>query len=395
MNSSTSHVNAPSGASLSLGGLTKSYGGTPVLKGIDLEVAQGEFITFLGPSGSGKTTTLNLIAGFLTADSGSILMDDQPLGGLPPHKRNIGMVFQNYALFPHMDVFANVAYPLVQRKIPRTDRKRLVQQALDRVELGGLGARYPRELSGGQQQRVAIARALVFNPRVVLMDEPLGALDKKLREALQLEIKKIHRELGLTFVYVTHDQEEALVLSDRIAVFDAGAIEQIGSAPDLYERPASGSVARFIGSSNCFPGRLTVRGSGKTVTSGRFEFAGACPTDMSDGDAASLVVRPERITIQPEGVQHDAGREVLTGLLEEIVYLGATQKHIVSLDSSDRAIASGAVRQDLRIGDRVSVSWAFTDALIVPEGRPPAPTPAVATADALEPRTRRLAGFHS
>ena len=245
---------APHGASITMRGLTKRYGPVTAVDAIDLDARPGEFLTLLGPSGSGKTTTLNMIAGFVDVTEGELRMDEREMTNLPPYKRNIGMVFQHYALFPHMTVEENIEYPLRQRSIAKAERHTMVAQALETVGLGDLGRRRPKELSGGQQQRVALARALVYSPRVLLMDEPLGALDKKLRDSLQLEIKRIHAELGTTFVYVTHDQDEALVLCDRIAVFNDGRIEQIGTPTELYEYPDSLFVAQFLGESSLFHG---------------------------------------------------------------------------------------------------------------------------------------------
>ncbi|TIT77597.1 MAG: ATP-binding cassette domain-containing protein, partial [Mesorhizobium sp.] len=230
------------GAAIDLESVTKAYGAFKALDGVSLRIEPGEFMTLLGPSGSGKTTTLNVIAGFTDVSSGKLLVGGNSVVGVPAHKRNIGVVFQHYALFPHMTVGRNVAYPLTLRGVGQDERKARVAKALDMVKMGDFAHRYPSELSGGQQQRVALARAIVFDP-------PLGALDKKLREWLQLEIKRIHRELGTTFVYVTHDQEEALVLSDRIAVFNRGRIEQVGTGRQLYDEPATLFVGRFIGDS--------------------------------------------------------------------------------------------------------------------------------------------------
>ncbi|TIW31177.1 MAG: ATP-binding cassette domain-containing protein, partial [Mesorhizobium sp.] len=230
---------ASKGAAIDLESISKAYGGFKALDGVSLRIEPGEFMTLLGPSGSGKTTTLNVIAGFTDVTSGKLLVGDKSVVGVPAHKRNIGVVFQHYALFPHMTVGRNVAYPLTLRGVGQDERKARVTRALDMVKMGDFAHRYPSELSGGQQQRVALARAIVFDPPLLLMDEPLGALDKKLREWLQLEIKRIHRELGTTFVYVTHDQEEALVLSDRIAVFNRGQIEQVGTGRQLYDEPAT------------------------------------------------------------------------------------------------------------------------------------------------------------
>ena len=227
--------------------------------GISLDIRSGEFLTLLGPSGSGKTTTLMMIAGFETPTAGDIAIDGRSVVALPPHKRNIGMVFQNYALFPHLTVAENIGFPLKQRGIDRAARARLVAESLELVRLPGYQARYPRQLSGGQQQRVALARSIVFHPRLLLMDEPLGALDKQLRESLQLEMRRLHADLGITFIYVTHDQEEALTMSDRVAVMHEGLIAQVGTPEDLYDRPCDRFVASFIGESNFLPG--VVRGS--------------------------------------------------------------------------------------------------------------------------------------
>ncbi|MGX6447113.1 ABC transporter ATP-binding protein, partial [Patulibacter sp. S7RM1-6] len=254
------------GASIALRGLTKHYGDAVAVDGIDLEARPGEFLTFLGPSGSGKTTTLNMIAGFVDITAGELRIDDRPVQALPPHKRDIGMVFQHYALFPHMTVAENVAYPLKQRKVEKGERARLVAAALAKVGLEGFGDRRPSALSGGQQQRVALARAIVYSPRVLLMDEPLGALDRKLRDQLRLEIKRIHGELGTTFVYVTHDQEEALALSDRIAVFNHGRVEQVGTAEELYEAPRTLFCAQFLGESTVLRGDARADGEASVVT---------------------------------------------------------------------------------------------------------------------------------
>ena len=237
----------------------KSYdGATLVVKNLNLDVARGEFLTMLGPSGSGKTTCLMMLAGFETATHGEIVLDGEPINNVPPYKRRIGMVFQNYALFPHMTVNENLAFPLEVRKLPKTEIEQRVQKVLDMIQLGAFGNRRPGQLSGGQQQRVAVARALVFEPKLVLMDEPLGALDKQLREQMQYEIKHIHENLGVTVVYVTHDQSEALTMSNRIAVFNDGIIQQLATPADLYERPENAFVAQFIGENNRLRGKVSV-----------------------------------------------------------------------------------------------------------------------------------------
>src|SRR5215469_4995508 len=238
------------GASLVLDHVDKRFGATAAVDDLSLAIEPGEFITLLGPSGSGKTTTLMMIAGFEIPTGGEIYIDSRPILGLPPHRRNIGMVFQSYALFPHMTVAENIGFPLKQRGVDKTAVATRIKAVLETVRLSGLEARYPRQLSGGQQQRVALARAIVFRPRVLLMDEPLSALDKQLREELQLEVKRLHKQLGITFVYVTHDQREALVMSDRIAVINHGHIEQVGAPAELYDRPVNRFVASFVGESN-------------------------------------------------------------------------------------------------------------------------------------------------
>src|SRR5580698_4772396 len=257
MDGSTAMV-AGKGAAVVLSGLEKRYDNVGAVRGVSLDIRSGEFLTLLGPSGSGKTTTLMMIAGFEVPSAGDIAIDGRSVVALPPHKRNIGMVFQNYALFPHLTVAENIGFPLKQRGVDRATRARKVAESLELVRLPGYQARTPRQLSGGQQQRVALARAIVFRPRLLLMDEPLGALDKQLRESLQLEMRRLHADLGITFIYVTHDQEEALTMSDRIAVMNEGRIAQVGTPEDLYDRPCDQFVASFIGESNFLP--CVVRG---------------------------------------------------------------------------------------------------------------------------------------
>jgi putative spermidine/putrescine transport system ATP-binding protein len=236
--------------------VSKAFGNVVAVDSISFTLAEGEFLSLLGPSGSGKTTTLQIIAGLTHPTRGQIFLSGRPIGPLPPYKRDIGMVFQNYALFPHMTVAGNVAFPLQMRGVPRTEISRRIDKVLNLVDLPGLAERYPRQLSGGQQQRVALARAIVFEPTLLLMDEPLGALDKKLREQMQLEIKHLHKRLGVSIIYVTHDQDEALVMSDRIGVFNRGRLEQVGSAEQLYEQPTTRFVAEFIGESNIIRGTV-------------------------------------------------------------------------------------------------------------------------------------------
>jgi putative spermidine/putrescine transport system ATP-binding protein len=281
-------------------GVKKTYDGENlIVKNLDLDIRRGEFLTLLGPSGSGKTTCLMMLAGFEFPTGGEIRLDGQLLNRVPPHKRNIGMVFQNYALFPHMTIAQNVAYPLSVRKMGRADREAKVRQALDMVQMGKFGDRYPTQLSGGQQQRVALARTLVFDPQLVLMDEPLGALDKQLREHMQLELKALHKRLGVTFVYVTHDQSEALTMSDRVAVFDQGVIQQLAPVTDLYEFPENEFVANFIGDNNRFKGSVeSVSGEHCTVRQADgTQLSGLNVHRAHAGQAVTACARPERIRL--------------------------------------------------------------------------------------------------
>ncbi|MFJ6657984.1 ABC transporter ATP-binding protein [Streptomyces sp. NPDC091377] len=361
-----------SGAAVRLRDLTKRYGGRAAVDRVRLDIEVGEFMTFLGPSGSGKTTTLNMIAGFSSPTEGAITVDGTDVAALPPHKRDLGMVFQHYALFPHMTVAKNVAFPLEQRKVPKAEIARRVTEALRMVELEQLADRLPSRLSGGQQQRVALARAVVFNPRVLLMDEPLGALDKKLREQLQGEISRMHRELGITFVFVTHDQEEALALSDRIAVFNEGRIEQVGTPEELYERPATLFVARFIGESNVFTGRCAKPG---TLTGEGYELAlpgrgpeGSGRGPVPEGEVA-LVVRPERMRILAPGDPVPPAHNHLDGgTVTEIVYFGAHRKVTVELPSGDRLHLREPAGQEapLSVGASARVIWPVERSAVVP-----------------------------
>ena len=277
-------------------GVQKTYDGEQlVVRDLNLDIQRGEFLSLLGPSGSGKTTTLMMLAGFESPTAGDILLDGRQITGTPPHKRNFGMVFQNYALFPHLTVGQNVAYPLTVRKVPKDEQARRVAKALDMVRLGGMADRLPARLSGGQQQRVALARALVFEPQLVLMDEPLGALDKQQREHMQIELKELHRQLGVTFVYVTHDQGEALTMSDRVAVFNEGVIQQLAPVEDLYEAPSNRFVAGFVGDSTVLKGRLQ-GGDALQLADGQ-RLQGLNVNGVAKGAAVEACVRPERIVL--------------------------------------------------------------------------------------------------
>jgi putative spermidine/putrescine transport system ATP-binding protein len=363
-------MNAPTpGASIELKGLSKHYADQVAVDRVDLSVGAGDFVTCLGPSGSGKTTTLNMIAGFVDVTEGEILMDDRPIVRLRPHRRDIGVVFQHYALFPHMTAADNVGFPLRQRKVGRRDIKRQVAEVLELVGLEGYANRYPRQLSGGQQQRVALARAIVFRPRVLLMDEPLGALDKKLRESLQLEIKRVHRDLGITFIYVTHDQEEALGLSDRIAVFNRGRIEQVGRVDELYESPQSLFVAEFIGESNRLRGQYRANGSGGILEchETRLRVADRRPA-VPDGADAVLVVRPEHIQVRHVGAETGVDVNCLEGTVVDVLYLGSSRKVEVRLANGHALVAREQAGrwQPVAHGDRVAVSFSCSAPVLLP-----------------------------
>jgi putative spermidine/putrescine transport system ATP-binding protein len=354
----------PSDAFVRFVDVQKSYDGeTLVVKNLNLDIEQGEFVTMLGPSGSGKTTCLMMLAGFETATHGDIVLDGRHINNVAPHKRDIGMVFQNYALFPHMTVSENLAFPLEVRKLPKAEIEQRVQRALDMVELGEFGKRKPAQLSGGQQQRVAVARALVFEPKLVLMDEPLGALDKQLREQMQYEIKHLHDQLGITVVYVTHDQSEALTMSNRIAVFNEGIIQQLASPEALYERPDNAFVAQFIGENNKLIGTVTeLRGELCTVTTHDGSPVQSLAVNVEGKDApATLSLRPERVVVNPE-----PGRcpNVFQATVEELIYLGDHMRSRVTLLGHDDfviKVPNSTGHQHLKEGEQVSVGWHAED----------------------------------
>jgi putative spermidine/putrescine transport system ATP-binding protein len=343
----------------------KSYDGEIlVVKDFNLNISKGEFVTMLGPSGSGKTTCLMMLAGFEPATHGEIYLASEPINNVPPHKRGIGMVFQNYALFPHMTVAENLAFPLQVRKMGKSEVGQKVQRALDMVRLGEFGDRRPAQLSGGQQQRVAVARALVFEPELVLMDEPLGALDKNLREEMQYEIKHIHEDLQVTMVYVTHDQAEALTMSDRIAVFDDGIVQQLAPPSELYEKPDNAFVAGFIGENNRLMGKvLSIDGDNCSV---ELEGGGGVVSALninSDGvgSRTTLSLRPERVTVNPAAGESEntCEAEVL-----ELIYLGDHIRTRVKVSGNDEFIvkvpnAYGHVH--LEQGEKTTIGWASED----------------------------------
>ncbi len=346
-------------ATLVLKGVSKRYPGHVAVDDLSLEVEAGEFVTLLGPSGSGKTSTLMMVAGFTEPSAGEIHIAGKPVTRLPPEKRDLGVVFQSYALFPHMTVEENVAFPLQMRRRPRAEIGPRVAAALDLVRLAGLGGRLPRQLSGGQQQRVALARALVFEPRLLLMDEPLGALDKNLREQMQAELIRLHETLGITVVYVTHDQGEALTMSDRIALMSDGRIEQIGRAEDLYERPANRFVAEFLGESNVLEGAML---DGAFRTTEGF----AVPVSAGAPGGALLVVRPEKVTVAP------VAGEGLPGTVETVTYAGDVTRYRVRLAGGPVVTAKQQNRSDgfkASPGEAVRVRWHPDDGRLLPADR--------------------------
>jgi putative spermidine/putrescine transport system ATP-binding protein len=344
--------------------LVKRYGtdGAAAVAGIDLTIDSGEFLTLLGPSGSGKTTTLNMIAGFVQPSAGSIHLNGVDLTELQPHKRGFGMVFQNYALFPHMTVFDNVAYPLRQRKLDKAGIRRLVLDIVERFGLAGMEHRRPAQLSGGQQQRVALARALVFAPSVLLLDEPLGALDRKLRQSLQAELKKLHQDVGLTFVFVTHDQDEAMFLSDRIAVFNEGRLDRIGRPAELYDDPGTLFVANFLGEANTFAGRW--------VDAQTYAWNGEkWRTTAGDRpDEAVLVVRPERVRVfGPDGVP--PGWNSVGAVVTDVSRLGPSSRIDLALAGgrTGAAVLPSTEAVPVRVGDDVRAAWEVASQAFVVE----------------------------
>ena len=343
--------------------IDKSYDGEVlVVKNLNLDIAKGEFVTMLGPSGSGKTTTLMMLAGFETPTNGEIFLQDKPISKIPPYEREIGMVFQNYALFPHMSVQENLAFPLEVRKISKSDTQDKVKKVLDMVELGDFANRFPAQLSGGQQQRVALARALVFEPRLVLMDEPLGALDKNLREQMQYEIKHIHEKIGITVVYVTHDQSEALTMSNRIAVFNDGKVQQLSSPDVLYEQPNNSFVAQFIGENNRMVGiiksiddkycNVDLEGGGSVK---------ALSINIGDvGEKTQLSVRPERVTVN---TGQSSNENNFTGLVKELIYLGDHIRARLEVCGNDEFIVKIPNEGGLNIkeNESINLTWSADD----------------------------------
>ena len=339
----------------------KSYDGeTLVVKDLNLSMPRGEFLTLLGPSGSGKTTCLMMLAGFETATHGEIKLDGVGINNIPPHKRGIGMVFQNYALFPHMTIAENLSFPLEVRKIGKSDREAKIKRALEMVEMGDFGGRRPAQLSGGQQQRVALARALVFEPDLVLMDEPLGALDKQLREKMQFEITHLAHELGITTVYVTHDQTEALTMSDRVAVFNDGRIQQVAAPDELYESPQNSFVAQFIGENNTMEGTIKeIKGGNAVVQLDNGELIDAKPVNVEKaGDRTLISIRPERVEFNRERLNPDA--HTLQAEVLEFIYMGDIFRTRLRVAGSDEFIIKTRNAPDqrrLKPGEKIEIGW--------------------------------------
>ena len=355
---------AVSGAPVSVLGVEKRFGLVQAVDSVTLEVGAGEFLSLLGPSGSGKSTILMMVAGFESPDSGGILIGDSDMTHVPANRRNVGMVFQRYALFPHMTVAENIGFPLKMRRLPPREIAERIEEALALVQLEGFGGRLPTQLSGGQQQRVAVARAIVFRPPVLLMDEPLGALDKKLRQAMQLEFKRLQQKIGSTVVYVTHDQEEALTMSDRIAVLNQGQLEQVGSPEELYEAPANAFVADFIGDTNFLTGEVVeLKGD---LCSVMIEPGGVVQAKAARGLAVGTQAR---VTVRPERVQLESAGEGLKGIVTERVYAGAMVTFVVRLGVELEVLArlSGSNGSTpWTVGNSVAATWKPCDARAYP-----------------------------
>jgi spermidine/putrescine ABC transporter ATP-binding subunit len=361
------------GGALDVRDVTKRYGSQTAVNRVTLQICRGEFFCIIGPSGCGKTTLLRMVAGFAEPDSGDILVDGRSMARTPPYRRPVNMVFQNYALFPHMNVSQNVAFGLEMAGVPKAERRHRVAEMLALVELMGFEDRSPRELSGGQEQRVALARALVLKPSILLLDEPMGALDQKVRRRMQLELKRIHRETGITFVHVTHDQEEALVLADRIAVMNDSRVEQVGAIKELYHRPKTAFVAEFVGDSNVFVGRaerLEAGGVGLAVAPGQLVAVSLCE-GVELGSAVRMFVRPEHVRMSRPG--SGAAPGFLRGVIIEIAFLGSATRYVAELHGGAKVMADihGERANDdpgLAIGDQVVVTWTPDSATVFANG---------------------------
>jgi putative spermidine/putrescine transport system ATP-binding protein len=345
--------------------VAKHYGAVRALSPTDIDIEAGEFVTLLGPSGSGKTTLLMIIAGLVEPDQGEVWIDGRPAGHTPPYRRDIGMVFQSYALFPHLTVFENIAFPLRMRRNSEQEIVRAVERVLETIRLPGMAQRFPRELSGGQQQRIALARALVYRPSIILMDEPLGALDKKLREEMQLEIKELHTELGITVLYVTHDQEEALAMSDRICLMNHGSIAQIGTPTELYFAPTSVFAADFLGDSNIFAARLADPGPPATMILAAGEIVRArAANGAAKDEPIHLLVRPESLRLLGDG---EVATNHLSGALDNVVMLGDVTRYFVRLSDGSRVSAKRltAAAPPPAKGSLVTLGWSAEDTVVL------------------------------
>ncbi len=350
--------------------IVKNFGSFQAVKKIALDVKRGEFLTLLGPSGCGKTTTLRMIAGFEEPTSGSILLEGQPVQDKFPHERNVNTVFQNYSLFPHMNVYQNIAFGLVMKKLPKDQIRRKVEEAIALVQLDGFANRMPDQLSGGQCQRVAIARAIVNNPKVLLLDEPLGALDLKLRKQMQVELKHLQKRLGITFIYVTHDQEEALTMSDRIVVMNRGLIEQIGTPDEIYERPATKFVAGFIGETNLFDAEVRDMNNRYAFLETKHGMVPVLNRDFRVGEKVCMAVRPERIRFSNVGAECQV---LLGGRFKERIYVGSILKAVISLEGGMEVVVNESVTQSQAAamveGQEIWVTW-DPDHAVVMKARP-------------------------
>jgi spermidine/putrescine ABC transporter ATP-binding subunit len=346
--------------------VVKKYGDLTALESLDLDIGAGEFLTLLGPSGCGKTTTLRLIAGFITPTNGQIFLDDMEITHLAPQDRNVGMVFQDYALFPHMTIAENIAFGLVERGVDKVRTRARVEELLELIEMPDVGERHPAQLSGGQQQRVAVARAVAYAPSVLLMDEPLGALDLKLRESMQIELKRIQRELGITAVYVTHDQSEAMNMSDRIAVMNRGVLEQIGSAEEIYDHPRTKFVAGFVGQINFLECKI-VECDGDTALveacATRFAARGRGPFTL--GTTATAALRPERLTLGPPGTG-DSGDSRIEGTIEAVTFAGNLVHTTVRVgDGPSLMVESRPGEVAIGVGEAATISWSSEHCLLL------------------------------
>ncbi|MCM3675475.1 ABC transporter ATP-binding protein [Peribacillus simplex] len=353
-------------------GAYKQFGSNVVLNGIDLEVKQGELLTLLGPSGCGKSTTLNLIAGFLDADRGEVHIKGNNVTKVPPYKRDLGMVFQTYSLFPHMTVYENLSFGLKLRKVGKAEQKKKISKALELVKMSGLENRYPRELSGGQRQRVAISRALVVEPELLLLDEPLSNLDAKLRHELRAEIKRLQKEIGVTTIFVTHDQEEALSMSDRVVVMNAGKIEQISTPTEIYNHPKTEFVFQFIGKSNCFEGNVSAVDNrkvsvkiGSDITQVDASNIMGDDSDLKTGDEVKIYIRPEKLQIVSADEKSSSSLDFHRAKISQINYLGTSWEINVLLQGKSIQVLTSAFDSSWQNGSEVLIGWSPSEVMLV------------------------------